>query len=135
MKTHAARRAFATQLLLAALVVLGAGGSLGFAIVDLRHDISVSANNARVLEQRIVETERRINEVGGFVAAEQSPDVLAARNESLALGLVRPVEGQVVRVGGSVERRLAAKRNAEILADGEGRIVLPVRFNPGGAQL
>lgn len=134
MKTRSTR-AFATQLLLAALVVLGAGGGLGFAIVDLRHDISVSANNARVLEQRIVETERRIAEVGGFVAAEQSPDVLAARNESLALGLVRPVEGQVVRVGGSVERRLAAKRNAEILADGEGRVVLPVRFNPGGAQL
>lgn len=134
MKTRSTR-AFATQLLLAALVVLGAGGGLGFAIVDLRHDISVSANNARVLEQRIVETERRIAEVGGFVAAEQSPDVLAARNESLALGLVRPVEGQVVRVGGSVERRLAAKRNAEILADGEGRVVLPVRFNPGGVQL
>ncbi len=133
MHTHASR-AFATQLLFAALVVLGAGGGLGFAIVDLRHDISVSANTARVLEQRIVETERRISEVGGFVAAEQSPDVLAARNQSLALGLVQPAEGQVVRVAGSVERRFAAKRNAEILADGEGRVVLPVRFNSGVLQ-
>ena len=47
-------RAFATKLLVASLVVLGAGGGLGFAIVDLRHDISVSANNSRVIEQRIV---------------------------------------------------------------------------------
>lgn len=127
-----ASRAFATQLLFAALVVLGAGGSLGFAIVDLRHDISVSANTARVLEQRIAETERRIAEVGGAVAAEQSPEVLAARNQSLELGLLRPSDAQVVRVNGSVERRLAAKRNAEILAYGEGRLILPARFNPGG---
>lgn len=126
--------AFATQLILAALVVLGAGGGLGFAIVDLRHDISVSANTARVLEQRIVETERRLAEVGGAIAGEQSPDVLAARNQSLGLGLVQPGEAQLVRVGGSMERRLAAKRNAEILADSEGRVLLPVRFNPGGVQ-
>ena len=84
-------RAFATQLLVAALVVLGAGGGLGFAIVDLRHKISVSANTARVLEQRVVETERRIAEVGGAIAAEQSPDVLARRNQALSLGLVPPV--------------------------------------------
>lgn len=135
MKTESSR-AFATQLLLAALAVLGAGGGLGFAIVDLRRDISVSANTARVLEQRIVETERRLAEVGGSIAAEQSPDVLAARNQSLALGLVQPAEAQLVRVGGSAERRLAAKRNAEILAGEQGRVVMPVRFNfnPGGVQ-
>jgi hypothetical protein len=135
MNTKArASRAFATQLIFAALVVLGAGGGLGFAIVDLRHDISVSANNARIVEQRVVETERRISEIGGSIAAEQSPDVLAARNQSLALGLVQPGEAQVVRVAGSATDRLAARRQAEIFATEEGRVVLPVRFNPGGAQ-
>ena len=125
-----ATRAFATQLLFVTLVVLGSGGGLGFAIVDLRH---VSANNARVLEQRVVETERRIAELGGAIAAEQSPDKLAARNQSLALGLVRSAEAQVVRVAGSMTDRLAAKRQAEIFAAESGRVFLPVRFNPGGA--
>ena len=125
-------RAFATQLLVASLVVLGAGGGLGFAIVDLRHRISVSANTARVLEQRAGETERRIAEVGGAIAAEQSPDALARRNQALGLGLVPPVEARLVRVDESVTTRLAAKRNAEIFAAENGRAVVPVRFNLGG---
>jgi hypothetical protein len=124
-------RAFATQLLVASLVVLGMGGGLGFAIVDLRHDIAVSANTSRVLEQRIVETERRIAEVGGAIAAEQSPDALARRNQAFALGLAPPAEARLVRVDESVTTRLAAKRNAEIFAAESGRIV-PVRFNLGG---
>jgi hypothetical protein len=124
-------RAFATQLLVSALVVLGAGGGLGFAIVDLRHDIAVSANTGRVLEQRIVETERRIAELGGAIAAEQSPDALARRNQAFALGLVPPPEASLVRVDVSVTSRLAAKRNAEIFAAESGQIV-PVRFNLGG---
>ncbi len=127
-------RAFATQLLVAALVVLGAGGGLGFAIVDLRQDISRSANTARVLEQRVVDAERRLAELGGAIASAQSPDVLAERNESFALGLVRPAESQVVRVAGSVTDRLAAKRQAEIFAAESGRVLTPVRFNFGGAQ-
>jgi hypothetical protein len=126
-------RAFATQLLVASLVVLGAGGGLGFAIVDLRHDISVSANTSRVLEQRIVETERRLAELGGAIAAEQSPDVLARRNQAFALGLVPPPEARLVRVNESVTTRLAAKRNAEIFAaENGGEAVIPVRFNLGG---
>lgn len=124
-------RAFATQLLVASLVVLGAGGGLGFAIVDLRHDISVSANTSRVLEQRIVETERRIAEVGGAIAAEQSPDALARRNQAFALGLVPPAESRLVRVDESVTTRLAAKRNAEIFSAESGQVI-PVRFNLGG---
>ena len=125
-------RAFATQLLVSALVVLGVGGGLGFAIVDLRHDISVSANTSRVLQQRIVETERRIAEVGGAIAAEQSPDALARRNQALALGLVPPLESSLVRVDESVTTRLAAKRNAEIFAAENGQTIVPVRFNLGG---
>jgi hypothetical protein len=127
-------RAFATQLVLSALVVLGAGGGLGFAVVDLRHDIAVSANNTRLLEQRIVETERLIAATSGAIAAEQSPEILARRNESLALGLVRPSETQVVRVGVSAVSRLAAKRNAEIFAADRGLVPQPVSFNLGGAS-
>jgi len=128
-------RAFATQFVLSALVVLCAGGGLGFAIVDLRHDISVSANNTRLLETRVVATERLVAETSGAIAAAQSPEVLARRNETLALGLVRPSETQVVRVGESAVARLASKRNAEIFAaERGGQTLQPVSFNLGGAQ-
>lgn len=129
-----ATSAFATQLVIAALVMLGTGGGLGFAIVDLRHDISVSANNTRMVEQRIMETERLVAEVSGAIATDQSPEVLARRNQSLALGLVQPSEAQVVRVGESAVSRLAAKRNAEIFAAERGEVVVPVYFNLGGAK-
>lgn len=125
-------RAFATQLLVAALVVLGVGGGLGFAIVDLRHDIQVSSRNRTMLEQRIAETERRIAELGGAIAAEQSPDALARRNQAMELGLVPPVDARLVRVDQSVTDRLAAKRNAEIFAAEHGQTLVPVRFNLGG---
>jgi hypothetical protein len=128
-----ATRAFATQIVLGSLVALGAGGGLGFAIVDLRHDISVSANTTRVLDQRIAETERRVAEIGGLVAADQSPEVLEQRNQTLALGLVAPAEARVVRVGLSVTDRLAANRKAEIFAAETGQNLVPVRFNLGGA--
>jgi len=123
-------RAFATQLLVVALVVLGAGGGLGFAIVDLRHDIQVSSRNRSLLEQRIVETERGLAELAGAIAAEQSPDTL--REQARRLGLVPPVESQLHRVDRSVTDRLAAKRNAEIFAAERGQAVVPVRFNLGG---
>lgn len=132
MKIQSAR-AFATQIVLGSLVALGAGGSLGFAIVDLRRDISVSANSARRLEQRIAETERRVAEIGGLVAAGQSPEVLEVLNKKLALGLLPPAESRIVRVGISVTDRLAANRKAEIFAAETGQNLAPVRFNLGGA--
>ena len=133
MKTSATR-AFATQLVLVSVLAIGSGGFLGFSIVNERQKISFSANRVRLLEQRIVETERLVAETGGAIAAAQSPEVLARRNEELALGLVRPVESQVVRVGEPVVARLAAKRNAEIFAAERGVNLAPVRFNLGGAQ-
>jgi hypothetical protein len=125
--------AFATQLFVSVLLMLGVGGGLGFSIVDLRQRISVSANNARILDQKTAEAGRRLAELGGSVAAEQSPEVLQRRNQSLALGLGLPREAQVVRVGVSAGERLAAKRNAEIFQSEHGLVSIPVHFNLGGA--
>lgn len=126
-------RAFATQLILASLAWIGASGGLGVAIVNLRQDIAVSANTTRILEQRVVEAERRIAEAGGHIAAAQSPNVLATSNQALALGLVRPADSQIVRVAGSATERLAGKRQAEIFASEGDRLLTPYRYNPGGA--
>lgn len=108
--------AFVNQLLVYTLVMICFSGSIGLGTVWLRHQISITANNTKVLEQRIVEAERHLAELNTQVTAEQSIDVLARRNSEWNLGLVLPKEPQVVRVSESPERRLAARNNAEIFA-------------------
>jgi hypothetical protein len=126
-------RAFAAQLVLAALAFIGTAGGLGFSIVDARREIAASADRTRRVELRVAELERLAAATGGTVAAASSPEVLAQRNQELALGLVPPAEARVVRVAGSPERRLAAKRNSEIFAAGRETLVVPLGLNSGGA--
>ena len=108
--------AFVNQLLIYTLVMICFSGSIGLGTVWLRHQISLTANNTKLLEQRIVEAERHLAELNTQVTAEQSIDVLARRNAEWNLGLVLPKEPQVVRVAGSPERRLASRNNAEVFA-------------------
>jgi hypothetical protein len=108
--------AFVNQLLVYTLVMICFSGSIGLGTVWLRHQISLTANNTKLLEQRITETERHLSELNTQVTAEQSIDVLARRNAEWNLGLVLPKEPQVVRVAESAERRLALRNNAEVFA-------------------
>jgi hypothetical protein len=108
--------AFVNQLLIYTLVMICFSGSIGLGTVWLRHQISLTANNTKLLEQRIVEAERHLAELNTQVTAEQSIDVLARRNAEWNLGLVLPKEPQVVRVAESPERRLASRNNAEVFA-------------------
>ncbi len=119
--------AFVNQLLVYTLVMICFSGSIGLGTVWLRHQISVTANNTKQLEQRIAETERHMAEVNTQITEEQSIDVLARRNTEWRLGLVLPKEPQVVRVSDSVEQRLTARNNAEIFA-AASNVVIPVRF-------
>ena len=50
--------AFVNQLLVYTLVMICFSGSIGLGTVWLRHQISITANNTKRLEQRIVESER-----------------------------------------------------------------------------
>lgn len=122
--------AFVNQLLVYTLVMICFSGSIGLGTVWLRHQISITANNTKLLEQRIAESERHLSELNTQVTAEQSIDVLARRNTEWKLGLVLPKEPQVVRVSESPERRLASRNNAEVFAP-EAVLtgtVAPVRF-------
>jgi len=122
--------AFVNQLLVYTLVMICFSGSIGLGTVWLRHQISVTANNTKQLEQRILEAERHLSELNTQVTAEQSIDVLARRNAEWNLGLVLPKEPQVVRVAESPERRLAARNHAEVFASEAvaAGTVTPVRF-------
>lgn len=122
--------AFVNQLLVYTLVMICFSGSIGLGTVWLRHQISVTANETKLLEQRIVEAERHLAELNTQVTAEQSIDVLARRNTEWNLGLVLPKEPQVVRVAENPERRLALRNNAEVFAPEavSAGTVTPVRF-------
>lgn len=119
--------AFVNQLLVYTLVMICFSGSIGLGTVWLRHQISVTANHTKQLEQRIAETERHMAELNTQITEEQTITALNRRNVAWNLGLVQPREPQVVRVGESPERRLATRNNAEVFA-AETVAVTPVRF-------
>jgi hypothetical protein len=123
-------QAFVNQLLVYTLVMICFSGSIGLGTVWLRHQISLTANNTKQLEQRIIESERHLAELNTQITAEQSIDVLARRNSEWKLGLVLPKEPQVVRVSENPERLLASRNNAEVFSPEAvvSGTVAPVRF-------
>lgn len=107
-------RTLVNRIILLTLCGLMLTGSLGLGAVWMRQEISQVANHSRVLENKIGDIERRLDEVNAQVAAAVNPDTLLRRNQAMRLTLAAPREAQVVRVGESVELRLAAKRNREV---------------------
>jgi hypothetical protein len=102
------------RLIALTLLLLTFTGTLGLGAVWMRQGISQTANSNRALEDRITEVERRLDEVNAQVASAVNPDALLRQNSFMRLALAAPREIQVVRVDGSAELRLAAKRNQEI---------------------
>lgn len=102
------------RLIALSLLLLVFSGTLGLGAVWVRQEISQTANRSRALVAKIADVERRLDEVNAQVAAAVNPDVLLKQNQAMRLGLGTPKEAQVVRVDGSPELRLAAKRNREI---------------------
>lgn len=109
--------AFVNQLVVYTLVMICFSGSIGLGTVWLRHQISLSANATRVIETRINELERHINETKAAVEGAQNPAMLEMLNKEWNLGLQRPTEQQVQRIAVDPVMQLAAKRNREIFSD------------------
>ena len=106
--------AFVNQLIALTLLLLIFSGSLGLGAVWVRQEISGTANRSRLLEVKIANVERRLDEVNAEVAAALNPDALLRQNQAMRIGLVSPRDAQVVRVYESPELLLAAKRNREV---------------------
>ncbi len=98
------------------LLLLVFTGTLGLGAVWMRQEISSTANFSRTLEDKLTGVERRLDEVNAEVAAAVNPDALLQQNNFMHLTLASPRELQVVRVAGSAELRLAAKRNREVFS-------------------
>jgi hypothetical protein len=125
MKTSSTQ-AFVNHLLVYTLVLIGLGGSVGLGTVWLRHQISLTANATKVLDARIADLERRIEETTTAIETERDPQVLLRRNAEWKLGLVAPQPDQVVRVSEDSALRLAAKRNRLLFGDGAISVSFPV---------
>ncbi len=108
--------AFINRLIALTLLLLVFSGSLGLGAVWVRQEISQTANRSRSLVTKLNDVERRLDEVNAEIATAAGPGSLMQQNEAMRLGLATPREIQVVRVAGSPELRLAAKRNREIFS-------------------
>lgn len=119
-------RAFVNQFLVYALVAICGSASIGLGTVWMRHQISLAANENKVLEASISDLERRIEETDAAIAAEQDPAILNQRNAEWHIGLVPPGETQVHRVSEDPVMRLASLHNRKIFGEGPATISLRV---------
>jgi hypothetical protein len=110
-------RAFVNPFVMGTLLVVCGSGAAGLGSVWMRHQISVTANENRVLENRIVEVGRLSQQMTAWVAEEQDITALLKKNNEWHLGLVPPQEGQVQIIAQDSVARLTAKRDQGILTD------------------
>ena len=106
--------AFVNQFFIYTLCTLCFSGSLGLGAVWMRHQISLTANVNKVLESRLAELHRHLDETATAIEIEQDPARLKQRNLSMHLGLVMPVAQSVAENAGM---RLAAKASLGLLSD------------------
>jgi hypothetical protein len=119
-------QAFVNQFMVYALVAICTSASIGIGTVWMRHQISLAANENKVLEASIADVERRIEETDASISAEQDPAVLNRRNTEWQLGLVPPGETQVRRISEDPVMRLASMHNRRLFGDGPATVSLSV---------
>ncbi len=119
--------AFVNQVLVYTLVMICFTGSIGLGTVWMRHQMSLAANATKVLDGKIAELDRRLNETKAVLEAEQDPALLKQRNAMWHLGLVPPTADQIVRLPFDPVMRLAAKHNRGLFNDGAAPVTVSLR--------
>jgi hypothetical protein len=119
--------AFVNQMLVYTLVMICFSGSIGLGTVWMRHQISLTANATKVLDARIAEVERQLNETTTTIETEQDPALLKRRNAQWNLGLVAPKSEQLVQMQGDPMIKLAAKRNRSLYTEGVAPVSVSLR--------
>lgn len=122
--------AFAHQVLLASLVAIGFTGTAGLGTVWMRHQISVVANDNKVLEARIAAVERGGNELAAEIAAAEDPAVLQRRNLEWRLNLVPPDNGVIKRIDGDSVVDLLSKNNRSLSGDHAREVTFRATVQP-----
>jgi len=124
MKTSSSH-GFINQLLAYTLVMFCFSGSIGLGTVWMRHQISLTANDTRLLDARLSAVERHLTETTAAAETERDASVLLRRNAEWSLGLVLPNESQIVRVAEDPVMRLASKRNRTLFGERAATVVFP----------
>jgi hypothetical protein len=124
-----ASSAFVNQMMVYALVAICGSASIGLGTVWMRHQISLVANENKVLVASVDDLDRRIEETDAAIAAEQDPAVLTRRNLEWQLGLVAPAETQVSHVAEDPVMRLTAKHNRTLFGDGPATVSLRIALD------
>ena len=114
--------ALVNKIVALTLCLLVFSGTLGLGAVWVRQEIFSTANRSNVLESKIADVERRLDEVDAGVAIALNPATLLRCNETMRLGLVAPKETQVARLWESPVDRLRQRRNQEIFSDSAARL-------------
>jgi hypothetical protein len=122
--------AFVSPMLVYSLVAIGFTGTIGLGTVWTRQQISLVANDNKVLAARIADFDRRCDETTAEIAAAQDPASLQVRNLQWHLGLVPPGDDQVHRVAVDPEMRLASKRNGGLFDDRGVAVTFRVAAQP-----
>ncbi|MBL4576556.1 MAG: hypothetical protein JKY51_10770 [Opitutaceae bacterium] len=122
---HQKPNSLLNRLLAITLLLLVFAGAIGFSTVWLRHQISVAANNNKMIEFRLADLQRKVSEVNAQVAVAVGMQSLLTQNANLDLGLMLPSENQGVRIYEDVEVRLARKRNQLLFSSTSRQMELP----------
>jgi hypothetical protein len=107
--TTSGSRAFVNQVVIGALFAIGVSGSVGIGAVWMRHQISVTAQDNKAIENRLAEVGRLTQQTNTWIAEEQDITTLLKRNAQWRLGLMQPQDGQIQRVTGDPDAYLRAK--------------------------
>lgn len=126
MHTHDSH-AFVNQLVVYTLFMICFTGSIGLGTVWMRHQISITANSAKVFDAKLNEIERQISETRAAVERQQDPAMLKVLNDQWNLGLVQPEPQQIAYIDEDPVVRLAAKHNRNLFSD---RRVTTVSYRP-----
>jgi hypothetical protein len=115
--TASNNRAFVNQVVVGTLFAIGVGGSVGIGSVWMRHQISVTAEANKAIENRLAEVERLTQQTSTWIAEEQDITALLKRNSEWHLGLMQPQDGQVQRITEDSVAHLIAKRDRGLFED------------------
>jgi hypothetical protein len=110
-------RAFVNQVVVATLFAIGVSGSVGIGSVWMRHQISVTAEANKAIENHLAEVERLTQQTDTWIAEEQDITALVKRNSEWRLGLMPPQDGQVLRITEDPVALFNAKRNRGLFQD------------------
>jgi hypothetical protein len=120
-------RAFVNQVVIGTLVAIGVSGSVGIGSVWMRHQISVTAEANKAIENRLAEVERQTQQTSTWIAEEEDITALLKRNAEWRLGLAAPQDGQIQRMTEDPVAYHGAKRDRGLLQD---RALLPNEAQP-----